>query len=64
MSIEPYDTLLTFHDEYRAASVQDYEGAVTGVWNLLLNHYFNQKDGFVHRTQDKVERGYVDMNSY
>ncbi|PKX94126.1 uncharacterized protein P174DRAFT_420686 [Aspergillus novofumigatus IBT 16806] len=54
-----YDTLLTFHDEYRAASAQDYEGAVSGVWDLLLNYYFNQKDGFVHRTQDKVEGGYM-----
>ncbi|GFF36090.1 LOW QUALITY PROTEIN: hypothetical protein IFM46972_04780 [Aspergillus udagawae] len=64
MSIQPYDTLLTFHDESAAASVQDYEGAGTGVWDLLLNHYFNQRDGFVHRTQDKVEGGYVDMSSY
>ncbi|KAF4219840.1 hypothetical protein CNMCM8980_004776 [Aspergillus fumigatiaffinis] len=64
MSLQPYDTLLTFHDEYRAASAQDYEGAVSGVWDLLLNYYFNQKDGFVHRTQDKVEGGYVDMSSY
>ncbi|KAF7178677.1 hypothetical protein CNMCM7691_007491 [Aspergillus felis] len=40
------------------------ESAVTGVWNLLLNHYFNQRDGFVHRSEDKVEGGYVDMSSY
>ncbi|RHZ64295.1 uncharacterized protein CDV56_108364 [Aspergillus thermomutatus] len=56
--------VLTFHDEYRAARDQDYEGAVTGVWDLLLNYYFNQSNGFVHRTQDKVEGGYVDMSSY
>ncbi|PKX99085.1 uncharacterized protein P174DRAFT_416784 [Aspergillus novofumigatus IBT 16806] len=47
-----YDTVLTFHDEYRAASVQDYEGAVTGVWDLLLNYYFNQ----VMETFEKVFR--------
>jgi hypothetical protein len=53
----------TFHDEYQAASVEDFEGAVTGVWDLLLRHYFSQSDGSVHRTQDRV-RGYVDINSY
>jgi hypothetical protein len=42
------------HDEYKAARDEDFEGAVTGVWNLLLNHYFDQSNGFVHRTQDKV----------
>ncbi|KAG2012354.1 hypothetical protein GB937_007183 [Aspergillus fischeri] len=45
-------------------SAPDYEGTVTGVWDLLLKHYFNESDGFVYRTPDKVEGGYVDMNSY
>ncbi|RLL99573.1 hypothetical protein CFD26_108065 [Aspergillus turcosus] len=64
MTVKLYNTLLTFHDEYRATSDQDFEGAVTGVWDLLLNYYFNQSNGFIHRTEDKTIKGFININSY
>lgn len=41
----------------------DYEGKVTGLWNLILQHYFPASEGYVHRPQDKVMGGFLDFNS-
>ncbi|GIK06703.1 hypothetical protein Aspvir_002353 [Aspergillus viridinutans] len=59
--VPKFDTLMTFHEGYPAARNEDYEGAVTDVWNIILNHYFNQSNGFVRRTGDLLEEGFIIM---
>jgi hypothetical protein len=37
---------------------------VSGIWNLILNHYFPIANNYVHRPEDYVQCGYVDINTH
>ncbi|KAJ5811407.1 hypothetical protein N7474_007708 [Penicillium riverlandense] len=62
-SPQHYATLQTFLEEFNSMNMQDYEGKVTGIWSLILNHYFNQAEGYVHRSQGLVVGGYIDVKT-
>lgn len=42
----------------------DYEGTVTGVWDVIMQHYFPKSDRYVHRFQDYIAGGFVDRYTY
>lgn len=42
----------------------DYEGKVTGVWDVIMQHYFPKSGGYAHRFQDYIGGGFVDRYSY
>lgn len=44
-------------------STIDYEGKVTGIWDLILHHYFPSTEEYVHRPQDKMEGGFLDIHT-
>lgn len=42
----------------------DYEGSVTGLWNLILNNYFSPNERYIHRPVQNVEKGFVDIDTH
>ena len=44
-------------------SAKHYEGKVNGVWASILSHHLPLSEGYVHRPQDKVRKGFSDISS-
>ncbi|ODM14844.1 hypothetical protein SI65_09838 [Aspergillus cristatus] len=60
----PYTADPTFIKEYNSMVPTDYEGRVTGVWDVIMQHYFPKSEGYVHRFQDYNAGGFVDRFTY
>lgn len=44
--------------------LNDPESRTSGVMNAILNVYFPSSEGYVHRPEDYVVSGYVDINTH
>ncbi|KAF3392254.1 hypothetical protein DPV78_010548 [Talaromyces pinophilus] len=59
-----YKDVPAFTYEFASLSNGDYEAAVTGVWLMILNHYFSPSELYIHRAEEKVKKGFVDIDTH
>lgn len=53
----------TFQNEYNSMVLADHERKVTGIWDLIMQHYFPKSGGYVHRFKDYIAGGFVDRHT-